>query len=478
LIKHNEVITTSHLIDSIKFTLKPDLIIDSSTAQESALVTVDYKYVSYCCLSVFIIFFLFLFFSFLLLLFPSLFSRRSLVFNLLTSSIFGIKTRKVNIGLEINSFVVNHHSGMIAVGTQYGEILLLRNVSDYLRSWYLSSSTSSSSASSNVSIKKEKELDSMIIKSRLIWHSHAIKSLAFNVDGKILYSGGEESVLVVWNLNKSTKSFIPRIGSPISYILTFQTTMNSLGKILLSSSDNSLKLINTVNYEIDWFWQSLYIAQSSSSSSFGKISSSVNSDEKKIKIRDLLLSYYLYPYSSFDQQSEKHWKPSIEIDTSSSSSFSSSENSVTENNIVLAGNLGYLQFFDINKAIVTKKLNIINFLRVSRKDSAKHLFIPTIIHYKFTKEGIILVTIDCKKGEDVNKEYSLKFWLLSSSSSVSASAMKKEEGGYELVAQMNNPHNELPITSLSVNSIGKYENQSLIGFAATASSDGTVKVWK
>jgi hypothetical protein len=426
-------------------------------------------------LSVFIILFFFSSVSF-----PSLFSRRSLVFNLLTSSIFGIKTRKVNIGLEINSFVVNHHSGMIAVGTQYGEILLLRNVSDYLRSWYLSSSsTSSSSVSSNVSVKKEKELDSMIIKSRLIWHSHAIKSLAFNVDGKILYSGGEESVLVVWNLNKSTKSFIPRIGSPISYILTFQTTMNSLGKILLSSSDNSLKLINTVNYEIDWFWQSLYIAQSSSSSSssLGKISSSINSDEKKIKIRDLLLSYYLYPYSSFDQQSEKHWKPSIEIDTSSSSFFSS-ENSVTENNIVLAGNLGYLQFFDINKAIVTKKLNIINFLRVSRKDSAKHLFIPTIIHYKFTKEGIILVTVDCKKGEDVNKEYSLKFWLLSSSSSASVSAIKKEEGGFELVAQMNNPHNELPITSLSVNSIGKYENQSLIGFAATASSDGTVKVWK
>ena len=124
-------------------------------------------------------------------------------------------------------------SGLLVVGTQYGEILVYRNVHDYLRTWYHTPS------------KKEKELDLLLVRSKLVWHSHAVRSLAFSMDGRVLYSGGEESVLTIWNLNKSLKSFIPRVGAPISAIVPFQEA-SQITKVLLSSADNGLKLINTV----------------------------------------------------------------------------------------------------------------------------------------------------------------------------------------------------------------------------------------
>lgn len=55
--------------------------------------------------------------------------------------------------------------------------------------------------------------------------------------------------------------------------------------------------------------------------------------------------------------------------------------------ITVAGNLGALQWLDTNAAVVSKKLNILNYIRVSRKDSPKNHFIPTVIHHKFTQDG-------------------------------------------------------------------------------------------
>ncbi|EPQ60436.1 WD40 repeat-like protein [Gloeophyllum trabeum ATCC 11539] len=49
----------------------------------------------------------------------------------------------------------------------------------------------------------------------LHWHAHAVSGLAFTVNGAYLLSGGEESVLVIWQLHTGKKEFIPRVGSPI-----------------------------------------------------------------------------------------------------------------------------------------------------------------------------------------------------------------------------------------------------------------------
>ncbi|KAI0045205.1 WD40 repeat-like protein [Auriscalpium vulgare] len=49
----------------------------------------------------------------------------------------------------------------------------------------------------------------------LHWHAHAVASIAFTPNGAYLLSGGEESVLVIWQLQSGKREFVPRVGSPI-----------------------------------------------------------------------------------------------------------------------------------------------------------------------------------------------------------------------------------------------------------------------
>lgn len=55
--------------------------------------------------------------------------------------------------------------------------------------------------------------------STLHWHAHAVSSIAFTTNGAYLLSGGEESVLVIWQLHSGKREFVPRVGSPIKNIV-------------------------------------------------------------------------------------------------------------------------------------------------------------------------------------------------------------------------------------------------------------------
>ncbi|KAJ3556436.1 hypothetical protein NM688_g2023 [Phlebia brevispora] len=52
----------------------------------------------------------------------------------------------------------------------------------------------------------------------LHWHAHAVSALAFTSNGAYLLSGGEEAVLIIWQLHTGKKEFVPRVGSPITTI--------------------------------------------------------------------------------------------------------------------------------------------------------------------------------------------------------------------------------------------------------------------
>jgi NET1-associated nuclear protein 1 (U3 small nucleolar RNA-associated protein 17) len=45
------------------------------------------------------------------------------------------------------------------------------------------------------------------------WHSHAVASVVFNSDGTYMLSGGEEAVLVIWQLETGAKRTLPRLGA-------------------------------------------------------------------------------------------------------------------------------------------------------------------------------------------------------------------------------------------------------------------------
>ena len=89
--------------------------------------------------------------------------------------------------------------------------------------------------------------------TRLHWHSHSVLSLAFNCEATYLMSGGEESVLVVWQIDTLKRQFRPRIGGEIRGIVASNTDRY----IALVTSDNIIKVLNNSNLELAFLSENL-----------------------------------------------------------------------------------------------------------------------------------------------------------------------------------------------------------------------------
>ena len=89
--------------------------------------------------------------------------------------------------------------------------------------------------------------------TRLHWHAHSVLSLGFSSDGSYLLSGGEESVLVVWQVDTLKRQFRPRIGAKIRRIASSNTDKF----ISTVTSDNVMKVLNSSNLELAFISQNL-----------------------------------------------------------------------------------------------------------------------------------------------------------------------------------------------------------------------------
>ncbi|KAF1333099.1 Wd40 repeat-like protein, partial [Globisporangium splendens] len=56
--------------------------------------------------------------------------------------------------------------------------------------------------------------------SKMHWHAHAVKCVAYSSDGNFLVSGGEECVFVSWHIESGRRSYLPRRSAPLSAIAT------------------------------------------------------------------------------------------------------------------------------------------------------------------------------------------------------------------------------------------------------------------
>lgn len=82
----------------------------------------------------------------------------------------------------------------------------------------------------------------------LHWHSHAVSSLSFTANGAYLLSGGEESVLVIWQLHTGKKEFVPRLGSPITSVSVSPQT--GAEEYLVGLADATFTFINATNLRV------------------------------------------------------------------------------------------------------------------------------------------------------------------------------------------------------------------------------------
>jgi NET1-associated nuclear protein 1 (U3 small nucleolar RNA-associated protein 17) len=81
------------------------------------------------------------------------------------------------------------------------------------------------------------------------WHAHAVSSLAFTSNGAYLLSGGEEAVLVIWQLHTGKKEFVPRVGAPITTISVVRPT-NGEEEYLLGLADATYLFVSSGSLKV------------------------------------------------------------------------------------------------------------------------------------------------------------------------------------------------------------------------------------
>ncbi|KAG2022933.1 TFIID and SAGA subunit, variant 2 [Coprinopsis cinerea AmutBmut pab1-1] len=82
----------------------------------------------------------------------------------------------------------------------------------------------------------------------LHWHAHSVAALSFTPNGAYLLSGGEEAVLVIWQLHTGRKEFVPRVGSPIVTISAFQGPLSE--EYLLGLQDGTFSFVSPSSLRI------------------------------------------------------------------------------------------------------------------------------------------------------------------------------------------------------------------------------------
>jgi len=85
--------------------------------------------------------------------------------------------------------------------------------------------------------------------STLHWHAHAVSALTFTLNGAYLLSGGEESVLAIWQIHSGKREFVPRVGAPIDSVAVSRTQSGE-EDYLLGLADGSFVFISSMNLKI------------------------------------------------------------------------------------------------------------------------------------------------------------------------------------------------------------------------------------
>ncbi|GJN89438.1 hypothetical protein Rhopal_002424-T1 [Rhodotorula paludigena] len=87
--------------------------------------------------------------------------------------------------------------------------------------------------------------------SLLHWHAHAVSSLAFTPNGAYLLSGGQEAVLVLWQLHTGHQEYVPRLGAPIVTLTVLDgTAENAEQQVAARLTDGSVVFVGSQRLRI------------------------------------------------------------------------------------------------------------------------------------------------------------------------------------------------------------------------------------
>lgn len=192
------------------------------------------------------------------------------------------------------------------------------------------------------------------IRSTHHWHHLPVRCLTFLADGAYLLSGGEESVVVIWQLDTGHKQFLPRLGGSIASI----TISPNNRFYCLGLDDNSIRLVNSITQSIEQVIQGLQYAQADNATN------------------PLSTGLIIEPRN---------------------------------HHVVLNGVQGSIQFYDANADSHVMDLEVVPMNRISRTGE-KEIVHAHVAHVAFLKSGEWMATVDMRDDNVTTPELFLKFW--------------------------------------------------------------------
>ena len=283
-----------------------------------------------------------------------------------------------------------------------------------------------------------------IIESRVHWHSHPVATLCYDPNSPasdpILYSGGDESVLVTWQLTRGSSrpsDHLPRLAQGgIVHAVIPLCAEGSNNSILVYCEDNTLQLIESHNKGLVWRFQGLPF-----------------SPER----RGSLLQSKSDPIIVCDPKNVK-------------ATFSS--------RLLLCGLSdapGMLQWYETRQQRVVDSLEVAPYNRVSGLENKDKVPMPapSVIHMALSNSGVDLITVDKiptenqfvggvekannDEGSDFGVITTVKFWVCNSSAPSRKGSIRASTQPYSLVATMANPHGMgNGVTALAISKDGHF----------------------
>ncbi|KAF9567008.1 WD40 repeat-like protein [Agrocybe pediades] len=249
------------------------------------------------------------------------------------------------------------------------------------------------------------------------WHAHAVSSIAFTSNGAYILSGGEESVLVIWQLQTGKKEFIPRLGAPISTISIYRSR-NGEEEYLAGLADASYTFV---------------------SSSTLKVTKSFS----RIKI-DPTISQDITPLSKLNV-APLGVQP------------------LTSTLILPSSHPSSLQLYSLPSSSLISELEVSPSNRVSRRDD-KPIIPSTVERVVISDSGRWMATIDTREGDiGFHSEVYLKIW-----------SWDQRQGNWSLNTRIDRPHGTSTVTDIGFSpSLRGSKNVHLL----TTGKDGRIKLW-
>ncbi|KAF9225467.1 WD40 repeat-like protein [Gyrodon lividus] len=225
--------------------------------------------------------------------------------------------------------------------------------------------------------------------STLHWHAHAVSSMAFTPNGAYLLSGGEESVMVIWQLHSGKREFVPRVGSPIKNIVVSPARIAE-EEYLLGLADAS------------------YVFVSSSTLKLSRVFTRIKLD------------------------------PGVAGSLPSSSSTPLAFHRPSETLVLPSSHPSSLQTYSPSTFTLVAELEVSLSNRVSRRDE-KVLEPARVERAVISSGGEWMATIDRREGDEfIRGEIYLKFWY-----------WDKKRAFWILNTRIDRPHGLARVTSLS-----------------------------